>query len=56
MHDILKDLIFLSPIILSTQTDENIIKGSDDFCSIFNDNINSEFPQQMLSIKTVIKH
>lgn len=55
MHDILENFNFLNPTIFLRQTDENIIKGSYDFCSTYKNDINSDFPRQMVSIKTVIK-
>lgn len=55
MHGILEDFNFLNPTILLRQTDENIIKGSYDFCSTYENDISSDFPRQTVSIKTVIK-
>lgn len=56
MHDVIEDFNFLNPIILSTQTDENIMKASYDFCLTYKDDINSDFPRQMLSLKSFIKY
>lgn len=55
MHDVLEDFNFLNPTILSTQTDKYIIKSSYDFCVTYKDDVSSDFPRQMLSLKTVIK-
>lgn len=55
MHNILEDFNFLKIIILLTQIDENTIKASYDFCSTYKVDINSDFPRQILSIKTIIK-
>lgn len=56
MHDVIEDFNFLNPIILSTQTEENIMKASYDFCLTYKDDINSDFPRQILSLKSFIKY
>jgi len=55
MHDVIEDFNFLNPIILSTQTDENIMKASYDFSLTYKDDINSDFSTTNVIIKIIYK-
>lgn len=45
INDVLEDFSFLNTIILSTQTDENVMKAPYNFRLTYKNYINSDFPR-----------